>query len=163
MTIGTFDDGARIAAADLEAVDAGQPDVEHDETHRLAPQLGDRLLPGPVPHDAPAVLLLEVLLDEASDRVVVLDEEEGASRCLDGHGPRIGVASARQLIPSPVYRPRGIFSTSTDCAGPTAGQVTTTCHRLAKRARRGGASEADDVGRAVERDRLDAGRRARAA
>ena len=53
----------------------GQPDVEHDEPHRMAAQLGDRLLAGAQPDDAPAVLLLEVLLDETTDRVVVLDEK----------------------------------------------------------------------------------------
>src|SRR6266550_6067900 len=85
-------------AADLEAVHAGQADVEHDEAHRLATELSDRLLPGPAPEDAPAVLLLEVLLDETADRVVVLHEEEGASRCHGGHGLRIGAAPARPLL-----------------------------------------------------------------
>src|SRR3954454_8712242 len=81
-------------AADLEAVHARESDVEPDEAHRLAAQLGDRLLPGPAPEHAPAVLLLEVLLDEPSDRVVVLHEEERATRCHGGHGFRIGAASA---------------------------------------------------------------------
>src|SRR5579884_1132265 len=88
-------------AADLEAVHSREPDVEHDETHGLAPQLGDRLLPGPAPHHAPAVLLLEILLDEASDRVVVLDQQEGASRCRRGHVPRIGSAAADTITSSP--------------------------------------------------------------
>ena len=62
-------------AAHLEAVDAGQADVEDDEPHRMAAKLGDRLLAGAEPDHAPAVLLLEVGLDEAPDRVVVLDEK----------------------------------------------------------------------------------------
>ena len=41
----------------------------------MAPQLHERLLAGAQPQDAPAVLLLEVRLDEAPDRVVVLDEK----------------------------------------------------------------------------------------
>src|SRR6185503_11853507 len=82
------------AAADLEAVHPGEPDVEHDEAHRLAAQLVDRLLPGPAPEHTPAVLLLEVLLDELADRVVVLHEEERATRCPGGHGVRIGARPA---------------------------------------------------------------------
>ena len=54
--------------AHLEAVDPGQADVEHDEPHRMAPQLGDGLLAGAEPDDAPAVLLLEIGLDETADR-----------------------------------------------------------------------------------------------
>src|SRR5205814_6028882 len=72
-------------AADLEAVDAGEADVEHDEAHRMPPQLGDRLLARPEPHDPPAVLLLEVRLDEPADRVVVLDEEQDAAGRRDRH------------------------------------------------------------------------------
>ena len=53
------------------------------------PQLGERLLAGPEPGDAPAVLLLEVLLDEPADRVVVLDEEKDTARCPRAHGLRI--------------------------------------------------------------------------
>jgi hypothetical protein len=41
----------------------------------MTTQLGDRLLAGPQPQDAPAVLLLEVRLDETPDRVVVFDEK----------------------------------------------------------------------------------------
>ena len=41
----------------------------------MAPQLDERLLAGAEPDDAPAVLLLEVRLDETTDRVVVLDEQ----------------------------------------------------------------------------------------
>ena len=85
-------------ATNLEAVDARKAEVEHDDAYRLAPQLGERLLPGPAPDDAPAVLLLEVLLDEAPDRVVVLHEQEGAPGGLGGHDLRIGVASARRII-----------------------------------------------------------------
>ena len=44
----------------------------------MAPQLGDRLFAGAQPEHAPAVLLLEVLLDEPADRVVVLDEQKDA-------------------------------------------------------------------------------------
>src|SRR5262249_45874746 len=88
-------------AADLEAVDSGQPDVEYDAPHRLAPQFGECLLPGPAPDDMPAVLLLEVLLDKPSDRVVVLHEQEGATRCLHAHGLRIGAAPALPMIRTP--------------------------------------------------------------
>ena len=64
--------------AHLEAVDPGKPDVEHDEPHRMASQLGDRLLAGADPDDRPAVLLLEVGLHETADRLVVFDEEKDA-------------------------------------------------------------------------------------
>jgi hypothetical protein len=61
--------------ADLEAVDARQADIEDDEPNGMAAQLGNRLLAVPKPDDHPAVLLLEIRLDETADRVVVLDEE----------------------------------------------------------------------------------------
>src|SRR6478736_1324336 len=117
-------------AADFEAVHAGQADVEHDETHRLATELGDRLLPGPAPENAPAVLLLEVLLDETADRVVVLNEEEGASRCHRSHGFRIGAAPARYPpLGATAAAVWGMRSTSTSWAAPTGGHNTTTCQR----------------------------------
>jgi len=62
-------------AAHLEAVDSGKTDVENDEPHRMAAKLGDGLLAGAKPDHAPAVLLLEIRLDESPDRVVVLDEQ----------------------------------------------------------------------------------------
>jgi DNA-binding response OmpR family regulator len=74
--------------AHLEAVDARQADVEDDEAHGVAAQLGDRLLAGAQPHDAPAVLLLEVRLDEAPDRVVVLDQQKDAPGRLGVHAPK---------------------------------------------------------------------------
>ena len=46
----------------------------------MAPQLATASSPVPQPEHAPAVLLLEVLLDEPSDRLVVLDEQERRSR-----------------------------------------------------------------------------------
>ena len=66
--------------ADLEAVDAGEADVEDDEAHGVAAQLGDGLLTRAEPENAPPVLLLEVRLDESPDRVLVLDEEKDAPR-----------------------------------------------------------------------------------
>jgi hypothetical protein len=47
-------------------------------------QLGDGLLAGAKPDDAPPILLLEIRLDETTDRVVVLDEEK------DAPGGRVG-------------------------------------------------------------------------
>ena len=82
------------AAADLEAVDSRQADVEHDEADRVLAQLGDRLLARPEPDDAPAVLLLEVLLDETTDRVVVLDEQENSPGGARTHAERISGGSA---------------------------------------------------------------------
>ena len=65
--------------ADLEAVDPGRP--MSSTTNRTGwRELGERLLAGPEPEDLPAVLLLEVLLDEPADRLVVLDEQKRASR-----------------------------------------------------------------------------------
>ena len=81
-------------AADLEAVDARQADVEHDEADRMAAELGDRLLARPEPDDAPAVLLLEVLLDETTDRVVVLDKQENSPGGASAHSRRISRISA---------------------------------------------------------------------
>src|SRR3954447_10334393 len=71
--------------AHLEAVDAGEPDVEHDETDGMAAELRDRLLTRAEPDDAPAVLLLEIRLDETTDRVVVLDEKKDAPGRFGGH------------------------------------------------------------------------------
>src|SRR5437868_498427 len=72
----------------------------------VAPQndlpCGEHLLPATEPDDAPAVLLLEVLLDETPDRVVILHEEESAPGCLGGHGLRIGAAPARTTTRCPV-------------------------------------------------------------
>ena len=48
-------------------------------------ELGDGLLTGAQPHHPPAVLLLEIGLDEAADRVVVLDEEKDAPGRLGVH------------------------------------------------------------------------------
>src|SRR6476659_1397418 len=91
-------------AADFEAVHAGQADVEHDETHRLATELGDRVL--------------------------VLNEEEGASRCHRSHGFRIGAAPARYPpLGATAAAVWGMRSTSTSWAAPTGGHNTTTCQR----------------------------------
>ena len=48
-------------------------------------ELGDRFLAGAQPDDAPPVLLLEIRLDETTDRVVVLDEEKDAPGGRVGH------------------------------------------------------------------------------
>src|SRR5262249_5685389 len=88
-------------ATDLEPVDAGEPDVEHDDADRLATKLRERLLPSPEPDHAPTVLLLEVLLDEPPERAAVLYEKESAPGCPRYHGLRIGGEAAGSL-PDPL-------------------------------------------------------------
>src|SRR5579875_987571 len=121
-------------AADLEGVDAGQAEGEGEHAHGLVTQLGQRLLAAAQPDHAPAVLLLEVLLDQSPDRVVVLHEQEGAARCPDRHALRIGAAQDRGGRARAVCRPPWLppfprpprVSTCTSSAGPFAGQVTRT-------------------------------------
>jgi hypothetical protein len=59
-------------------------------------ELDERLLAGTEPDDAPPILLLEVLLDETTDRVVVLDEQQNSTGPASAHKGRIcgGVARA---------------------------------------------------------------------
>src|SRR5205814_2190853 len=83
----------------------GRIEDEHHYAHRLAAQLRESLLTGAEPDDTPAVLLFEVLLDEAPDRVVVLHEEEGATGCPCGHALRIGAASAQRTARGRAHGP----------------------------------------------------------
>jgi hypothetical protein len=58
-------------------------------------KLGDRLFARAEPDDTPAVLLLEVRLDETADRVVVLDEQQNSSGGASAHTGRISRISGR--------------------------------------------------------------------
>ena len=51
----------------------------------MAAELGHGLLAGTQPDHTPAVLLLEIGLDETADRVVILDEEQDSSGRRRGH------------------------------------------------------------------------------
>ena len=68
--------GGAHAAQDLEAVDAGQADVEDDEVRRLVGGDLEALLAGAGDRDLVA-LLLEGVLDPAGDGVLVFDDEDG--------------------------------------------------------------------------------------
>jgi len=75
-------------AADLEAVDAGQADVEHDELDRVAAQLHQRLLPGADPQHA-VPIALQVRAYERADVRLVLDDHDG-----DAHEDIVGAQQA---------------------------------------------------------------------
>ena len=64
-----------MPAADVEAVLAGEADVEDDEARPQAADVVERLLAAAHPLDAVAGLL-EVRADERADRLLVLDEEQ---------------------------------------------------------------------------------------
>src|SRR5207245_6303624 len=83
--------------AHLEAVDPGKPDVQHNEPHRMPPQLGDGFLARADPDNAPAVLLLEVRLHETADRLVVFNEEKDAPGRRASHVPSYLAANAFYL------------------------------------------------------------------
>src|SRR5206468_5786352 len=65
------------AAADLEAVDSRQADVEHDEPHRPPRELLETGLAGPHPGHLVAIPN-EVCLNQIGNRLLVLDEENVA-------------------------------------------------------------------------------------
>ena len=92
--------GGAQPAEGLEAVDAGQPDVEHDEVRgELA---GDGRAPSsPLRREGHLVaLLLEGVLDAARDGVLVLDDQDrGCHRA--GWYPG-GTTHARATMPLPV-------------------------------------------------------------
>ena len=71
------------ATTDLESVDAGQADVEHDETDRVAGELRERLLAGAHPDHAIAVTA-EVRPHDGADRLLVLDEQHRPARLSRG-------------------------------------------------------------------------------
>ena len=82
------------ASEDLEAVDAGQADVEHDEIGCLARGDLEPLLAGA--GDADVVpLLLERVLDPSRDRVLVLDDQDGRTHAGDATPSRVIWAPAR--------------------------------------------------------------------
>ena len=89
------------AAADLEAVDAGQADVEHDEADRVPRELRERLLAGAHPDHAIAVTA-EVRPHDRADRLLVLDEEHRSAR-LPRRQVR-GLALRRHFRGNPVTR-----------------------------------------------------------
>src|SRR4029077_20738845 len=76
--------GARRAEAakDLEAVDARQPDIEDHEVGSLADGELQALFAGTGERHRVA-LLLEGVLDSAGDRVLVLDDQDGAGHRRD--------------------------------------------------------------------------------
>ena len=77
--------GRAEPAQDLEAVDARQAHVEHDEVRRLARGELEPLLAGPGDGDLVA-LLLEGVLDAARDGELVFDDQDGGghARCYTG-------------------------------------------------------------------------------
>ena len=85
-------------AAHLEAVDVGEPDVEHDEARPVLADRLDAVLAGGGLHD-PEALAAEVELDQVGDVGLVVDDENGAAL----HRPSI-VASDRRMNVSFVLR-----------------------------------------------------------
>jgi hypothetical protein len=78
-------DGVRLGpqpAADLEAVDVGQVDVEHDEVERLGRGQQQGFLPGAGLHDGEA-FLAEHARGRVAGRLVVVDDED--RRALSRH------------------------------------------------------------------------------
>ena len=69
--------------ADVEAVLAGQPDVEQHEPDRMPLELDQRLLAAPHPDDAVAVAG-QVAAHELTDRGLVLDEENRSRHAVEG-------------------------------------------------------------------------------
>jgi hypothetical protein len=65
------------AAADVEAVDVRQADVEHDDADGVSLQLLQRLLAAARPNDREPIAL-QVGADERGDAVFVFDHERGA-------------------------------------------------------------------------------------
>ena len=74
--------GRPDAAQDLEAVDAGEPDVEDDQVGRLVGRDVEALLARARDGDLVA-FLLERVLDPARDRVLVFDDEDGGCHAAD--------------------------------------------------------------------------------
>ena len=74
--------GRPQAAQDLEAVHPGQAHVEDDEVRRLVRRDLEALLAGSRDGDLVA-LLLEGVLDPASDGVLVFDDEDGGCHAAD--------------------------------------------------------------------------------
>ena len=82
--------------ADLEPVELGQHEVEHDEVDRLRREAGQRLLAVPGLDD-PVPLVLERVREELLDRVLVVDEQDG--RGVGHRGPGVG----RSVAGRPYY------------------------------------------------------------
>ena len=87
--------GRTHAAEHLEAVDAGQADVEDDEVRGLVDGELEALLARPGDGDLVA-LLLEGVLDPASDGVLVFDDQDGG-----GHGGMLHRPSWSRYGPRP--------------------------------------------------------------
>ena len=64
-------------SADLEAVDAGEPDVEHHEAERVPLELHQAILAAAHPHH-PVAVALQVGAHQVADVEVVFDDEDGA-------------------------------------------------------------------------------------
>ena len=109
--------GGAEAAQDLEAVDAGQPDVEDDEVRRLADGQLEALLAG-LRQGHRVALLLEGVLDAPGDGVLVLDDQDGgghaailhrtlgADRRAAGLVVRYGAHPGRLAAAGPAGEPR---------------------------------------------------------
>ena len=92
--------GRPEAAEDLEAVHPGQADVEDDEVGRLARRDLEAFLAGTRDGDLVA-LLLEGVLDPASDGVLVFDDEDGGCHAGDATpaAERPGRTPRRPVVP----------------------------------------------------------------
>ncbi len=88
-------------AADLEPVDAGQHEVEHDEVRQPRARRGQRVFPAG-DHRHAVAFLVQVVLDELEDVALVVDDEH----VLFGHRRSFGVRLARatRCSPFPVER-----------------------------------------------------------
>jgi hypothetical protein len=75
---GAFEPGRAQPAEDLEAVHAGQADVEHDEIRGLVRREVEALLAALRDRDLVA-LLLEGVLDPAGNRELILDDQDRAA------------------------------------------------------------------------------------
>ena len=93
--------GRAQAAEDLEAVDPGQPDVEDDEVGRLVRGDVQALLARAGDGDL-VPLLLEGVLDPASDGVLVFDDEDGGCHAGMLHRRRREIAARHGLGARPV-------------------------------------------------------------
>ena len=93
---------SRSVAGDLDAVDARQAEVEHDQVGHEGLGLVQRL--GPVVGDLDVVALhAQRALQDLGDLLIVLDDEHayGAVGCLHRTDTRRVLAAQRQLLPRP--------------------------------------------------------------
>ncbi len=104
--------------ADLETVDSGQHDVEHDQIRPLlAQQLETVLTARSGRHAVP--LAGQGELQGRTDGVVVLDQQQGRHGLILAHGPHGGNSGCRNTCsPQLTARTRGSRSS---CGGPVTG------------------------------------------